>query len=166
MLRIILTILVVIGHASYYTIKIKFGGIQYNQLMQDMMVGDTTFHRVATYLTDWIYVFHMPAYFCLSGVVFSMELKRKRYPSVWTLIVMKAKRLLAPMLFVWLVWNIPIKMLAGYYAGMNHPLLSAVMQIAFPNAVYLWFLEALFCCFVMDYIIIKGTSNNYQLIHL
>lgn len=97
----------------------------------------------------------MPAYFCLSGVVFSMELKRKRYPSVWTLIVTKAKRLLAPMLFVWLVWNIPIKMLAGYYAGMNHPLLSAVMQIAFPNAVYLWFLEALFCCFVMDYIIIK-----------
>ena len=107
--------------------------------MQDMMVGDTTFHRVATYLTDWIYVFHMPAYFCLSGVVFSMELKRKRYPSVWTLIVTKAKRLLAPMLFVWLVWNIPIKMLAGYYAGMNHPLLSAVMQIAFPNAVYLWY---------------------------
>ena len=98
--------------------------------MQDMMVGDTTFHRVATYLTDWIYVFHMPAYFCLSGVVFSMELKRNRYPSVWPLIVTKAKRLLAPMLFVWLVWNIPIKMLAGYYTGMNHPLLSAVMQIA------------------------------------
>ena len=109
-------------HASYYTIKTKFGGIQYDQLMQDMMVGDTTFHRVATYLTDWIYVFHMPAYFCLSGVVFSMELKRKRYPSVLYVYLLKAKRLLAPMLFVWLVWNIPIKMLAGYYAGMNHPI--------------------------------------------
>ena len=97
----------------------------------------------------------MSAYFCLLSVVFSMKLKRKRYPSVWTLIVTKVKWLLALMLFVWLVWNIPIKMLAGYYAGMNHPLLSAVMQIVFPNAVYLWFLEALFCCFVMDYIIIK-----------
>ena len=159
-LRIILTVLVVIGHASYYTINTKFGGIHYDQLMQDMRVGDTTFHRVAMYLTDWIYVFHMPAYFCLSGVVFSMELKRNRYPSVWMLIVTKAKRLLAPMLFVWLVWNIPIKMLAGYYTGMNHPLLSAVMQMAFPNAVYLWFLEALFCCFVMDYIIIKHIRNQ------
>lgn len=42
---------------------------------------------------------------------------------------------------------------------MNHPLLSAMMQIAFPNAVYLWFLEALFCCFVMDYIITKYIKN-------
>ena len=158
-LRIILTILVVIGHASYYTIKTKFGGIYYDQLMQGMMVEDTTFHRVVTYLTDWIYVFHMPAYFCLSGVIFSMELKRNRYSSVWKLIVTKAKRLLAPMLFVWLIWNIPIKMLTGYYMGMNHPLLSAMMQIAFPNAVYLWFLEALFCCFVMDYIITKYIKN-------
>lgn len=85
-LRSLLTILVVIDHASYYTIKIKFGGIHYDQLMQDMMVEDTTFHRVATYLTNWIYAFHMPAYFCLSGVVFSLELKRNRYSSVWTLI--------------------------------------------------------------------------------
>ena len=106
-------------------------------------------HKATSLLTEWIYSFHMPAYFCLSGAVFSMELKKNRYSSVSKLIREKAKRLLIPLLFVWLVWNIPIKMLAGYYDGLAHPLMMAVIQIIFPNAVYLWFLEALFFCFVI-----------------
>lgn len=104
----------------------------------------------------------MPAYFCLSGAVFSMELKKNRYSFVSKLIREKAKRLLIPLLFVWLVWNIPIKMLAGYYDGLAHPLMMAVIQIIFPNAVYLWFLEALFFCFVMDYVIEKHIKNVGQ----
>lgn len=90
-------------------------------------------------------------------------IKKNRYSSVSKLIREKAKRLLIPLLFVWFVWNIPIKMLAGYYDGLAHPLMMAVIQIIFPNAVYLWFLEALFFCFIMDYVIekhIKMWDNN------
>lgn len=87
-----------------------------------MMIQDAGVHKATSLLTEWIYSFHMPAYFCLSGAVFSMELKKNRYSSVSKLIREKAKRLLIPLLFVWLVWNIPIKMLAGYYDGLAHPL--------------------------------------------
>ena len=161
-LRILLTVLVVLGHASYYTINTKFGGIHYDQILSDMMIQDAGVHKATSLLTEWIYSFHMPAYFCLSGAVFSMELKKNRYSSVSKLIREKAKRLLIPLLFVWLVWNIPIKMLAGYYDGLAHPLMMAVIQIIFPNAVYLWFLEALFFCFVMDYLIEKHIKNVGQ----
>ena len=157
-----MTVLVVLGHASYYTINTKFGGIHYDQILSDMMIQDAGVHKATTILTEWIYSFHMPAYFCLSGTVFSMELKKNRYSSVSNLIREKAKRLLIPLLFVWLVWNIPIKMLAGYYDGLAHPLMMAVIQIIFPNAVYLWFLEALFFCFVMDYVIEKHIKNVGQ----
>ena len=161
-LRILLTILVVLGHASYYTINTKFGGIHYDQILSDMMIQDAGVHKATSLLTEWIYSFHMPAYFCLSGAVFSLELKKNRYSSVSKLIREKAKRLLIPLLFVWFVWNIPIKMLAGYYDGLAHPLMMAVIQIIFPNAVYLWFLEALFFCFIMDYVIEKHIKNVGQ----
>ena len=161
-LRILLTVLVVLGHASYYTINTKFGGIHYDRILSDMMVQDAGFHKATTLLTEWIYSFHMPAYFCLSGTVFSMELKKNRYSSASKLIREKTKRLLIPLLFVWLVWNIPIKMLAGYYDGLAHPLMMSVIQIIFPNAVYLWFLEALFFCFVMDYVMEKHIKNIVQ----
>ena len=59
------------------------------------------------------------------------------------------------MLFVWVAWNIPIKMVSGYYSGLKHPIIQSLLQIIFPNAVYLWFLEALFFCFIMDYILEK-----------
>ena len=161
--------MVVIGHASYYTIKTKFGGIYYDQMMLEYMVDDTLFHRITSELTNWIYVFHMPAYFCLSGVIFSIEMKKTRYSSLQELAVAKAKRLLLPMLFVWVVWNIPIKMLSGYYSGLTHPLAEAVLQIVFPNAVYLWFLEALFFCFIMDYVLVKMVrkcSNQFIIVGL
>ena len=77
-----MTVLVVLGHASYYTINTKFGGIHYDQILSDMMIQDAGVHKATSLLTEWIYSFHMPAYFCLSGAVFSLELKKNRYSSV------------------------------------------------------------------------------------
>ena len=58
-LRILLTILVVLGHASYYTINTKFGGILYDQILRDMLIQDAGVHKATTLLTEWIYLFHI-----------------------------------------------------------------------------------------------------------
>ena len=97
-LRVILAALVVLGHGSFYTLETAFGGVDYSRLM----AGDTFFHEVVTRLSGWIYTFHMPTYFCLSGAVFSLELSRGKYPSLGPLAAAKARRLLMPLCFVWL----------------------------------------------------------------
>ena len=45
LLRIILVVLVVIGHGTYYDIITKFGGINYGILMSDASISDTMFHK-------------------------------------------------------------------------------------------------------------------------
>ncbi|MBO5474039.1 MAG: hypothetical protein J6A08_09675, partial [Lachnospiraceae bacterium] len=54
-LRIILTILVVVGHGTYYRIVTEFGGVDYVELMANSGVSDSLFHVVANKLTTWIY---------------------------------------------------------------------------------------------------------------
>ena len=104
----------------------------------------------------------MPAYFCLSGAVFSIELKKNKYPSVFDLIKCKARRLLLPLLFVWICWNIPIKMFSHYYERLKYPFIAALEQIPFPYCVYLWFIEALFFIFILDYYIEKISNIKTQ----
>ena len=54
-----------------------------------------------------------------------------------------------------------IQWFTGYYTV---SLLSAFFQIIFPNNFYLWYLEALFFCFIIDYIIEKKCNSlTYQL---
>lgn len=161
-LRVILAALVVLGHGSFYTLKTAFGGVDYGGLLG----RDTVFHGVISGLSSWIYTFHMPAYFCLSGAVFALELRRGKYPSLGRLAAAKARRLLAPLCFVWLAWNIPLKWVSGYYAGQAHPLGAALVQIFFPEGVYLWFLEALFLVFLLDHLLvtrIQSTARQFGL---
>lgn len=149
-LRVILAVLVVLGHSSFYTLETAFGGVDYGQLSGQ----DTVFHGVVSCFSSWIYTFHMPAYFCLSGAVFALELRRGKYPSLGQLAAAKARRLLVPLCFVWLTWNLPLKWVSGYYAGQARPLGAALTQIFFPEGVYLWFLEALFLVFLLDYLLV------------
>lgn len=129
------------------------GGIKYDSLMADALVHDTTVHRVALLLTSFVTTFHMPAFFCISGVIFAMEVKKGKYDSLRKCATVKAKRLLLPMLFVWIAYNIPTKFMVGYFSDQADPVASAFLQILFPANVYLWFLEVLFILFMMDYLL-------------
>ena len=93
-LRIILVILVVIGHGSYYDIITKYGGIKYGQMMELASISDTLFHRLVNSLTRFIYTFHMPLFIALSGSLFVL----KKDLSTMEFIKAKAKRLLVPFL--------------------------------------------------------------------
>lgn len=80
-LRTILVILVVIGHATYYDIITPFGGIQYGMLMKESGIQDTAFHVLMSEITNFIYTFHMPAFIALSGSLFALG-KRMSFKDV------------------------------------------------------------------------------------
>ena len=149
LLRIILVVLVVIGHGTYYDIVTKFGGINYGTMMSNALIPDTIFHKITSILTSFIYTFHMPAFIALSGSLFSL----KKNVSMKEIIVKKAKRLLIPFLAVWFFWNLPIKYFSGYYAGVS--IKGMLLQLIFPSCVYLWYLECLFFVFLIASFICK-----------
>lgn len=79
-LRVFLTILVVVGHGTYYKIQTPFGGVDYSGLMLLEGVEDTKIHILTSYLTGLIYTFHMPVFFAFIIVYFIGTLKCKE---VW-----------------------------------------------------------------------------------
>ena len=130
-LRILLVILVVIGHATYYDIITPFGGIQYGMLMKESGIQDTAFHVLMSEITNFIYTFHMPAFIALSGSLFALGKKI----GFKDFIIKKAKRLMIPFFIVWLLWNIPIKYMTEYYSGVTA--YQVFEQMLFPSCVYL-----------------------------
>lgn len=157
-IRVVLTILVVIGHAAFYNTITPFGQIRYQELMTESGVHDTISHSIITVVSDWIYTFHMPAFFALSGCLFGSQVKKGKYSLIVELIGNKAKRLIIPFVIVWLFWNFPIKILTGYYDGISVSRMA--MQLFFPNRVYLWYLESLFFAFVLAWIIEHSVKSK------
>lgn len=143
-MRVILVVLVVIGHGIFYTIDTNFGGIYIYEAMNDAGIKDTAFHELLLYVSSFIYSFHMPAFFSVSGMLFFRQIEKGRYRSLKSLAVIKFKRLIVPLIFTWMIVNIPIKWISGYYKDLEHPFFSALFQVLVPYDVYLWYLESLF----------------------
>ena len=150
----VLVILVVIGHSTYYDIITHFGGIKYGMLMKEAGIQDTIFHKFVNEITNYIYTFHMPVFISLSGSLFALGKKI----NMRALIAKKAKRLLIPFFVVWLFWNIPIKYFSGYYDNVN--IGKMIEQMIFPSCVYLWYLECLFFVFIIVYLICKFNEKT------
>lgn len=146
-IRVTLVILVVLGHSDFYQIKTAFGGIYLMNEMELHQVQDTQLHGIIRMLSAIIYSFHMPAFVALSGALYMKHYGK--YKTFRGLIEEKARNLLLPYLIVWILWNIPIKYIAGYYKGI--PVWKWLAQIVVPYDVYLWFLLSLFIVFALSY---------------
>lgn len=120
-------------------------------------ISDTKVHLAIKIISNYLYSFHMPAFFALSGCLFWNQIKQNRW-TLSSLIGKKFKRLILPLFGTWFFWNIPIKYISGYYLGV--PFSKVLLQLIFPNRVYLWYLESLFLVFVIVYITIKLIHNN------
>lgn len=149
-MRIILIILVVLGHSTFYSINTPFGGIDYEDLMKKALIVDTMSHRIMAIISSAIYTFHMPAFICLSGLFFSKQIKKNKW-TLKNLVQTKLKKLILPCVFIWFFWNLPVKLLSGYYIDIS--IKNMILQIIFPEKVYLWYLEALFFCFIFAYLL-------------
>lgn len=157
-LRVILVVLVIFGHSTFYKISTKYGGIDYYTPLVEEGFRDASIHVMLDYLKGIVYKFHMPAFVFLSGIIFRKECDRNKYHSIRLLIAKKNRRLIIPCLLAWLLWNIPIKYFSGYYQFQDNPLISALLQILNPYQVHLWYLEALFFIFLVFYYLKKVSS--------
>ena len=157
-LRILLVIMVVLGHSTYLKIDTNFGGIDYLQYLEESDNFPTKFYSVVENITNSIYLFHMPVFIFLSGVMFKRALDNRKYDKFKYLVKDKFLKLIVPLIFVWTIWNIPIKYFSNYYQGIST--LDMYIQIIFSSNVYLWFLEALFFSFLINWFIVKKVKSR------
>ena len=137
-----MTILVVIGHSTYYSIVTEYGGVDYAGMMRANGVNDAVVHKMLSVVTGAIYSFHMPLFMALSGALFSRSKTRDFLPFVKN----KAQRLLLPFAVVALFVSVPLKYLAGYWDGSENIFRDVfVGQYLIQGNTHLWFFVTLFC---------------------
>lgn len=111
--RVIATMLVVMGHCTYLKIATDFGGCDYSYYFD----SNNIISRLLVALNSLIYAFHMPLFMALSGALFYRNIRAGDYRNLKQLIAIKSKRLLLPFVVVSLFYSIPLKYISGYYRG-------------------------------------------------
>lgn len=149
LMRILLTLTVILGHSRYL-----------EWVPYDLVNGDTCvlpanaayWGNILSYadkLCSFIYGFHMPLFFVLSGIV-AYVTKETTFSSFDKLVINKIRRLLIPYVVYGLLWMIPWRVFAQVYDKENiHTALEGLFNFTFSG--HLWFLPALFCVFIMFY---------------
>ncbi len=134
--KVLATVLVVVAHATVmYT---DSGAID---------VSGTS--CLLTYLTEYIYSFHMPLFFFLSGCVYGYCIELGKYERTLPFIFTKFKRLIIPYLFFGLFVVTPTMLMLGLWDSglVNYVYRGIVLAL---NARHLWYLPALFFIFVLS----------------
>lgn len=162
-LRVVATILVVIGHCTYFKISTPYGGCDYSYLF-----GDTSFiFKLINKLTEFIYIFHMPLFIALSGALFEKSLIKGHYPSFKRIVNKKAKNLLVPFIVVTLLYSTPIKFLSGYFDGSTNLIKDVfVGQILIQGNTHLWYLFSLFSIFLVGYLFLNNSKDKQSILLL
>ena len=156
-IRVIATILVVIGHAGYLSMVTSYGGID------TIIFESNPGQRLIDYAIRFIYSFHMPLFFFLSGAVFNNAVLRGKYKGVTDVILDKSKRLLVPYIAATALYVVPIKYAVGYYSKSPDVIYDIVVgQLFITGNTHLWFLIVLFEITILSYIIISLKSSNFS----
>lgn len=158
-LRVSLVLLVVFGHCLYTEVITDFGGIDYHN-------GHEGICRIQGYLTllvNYVYTFHMPLFMAVSGACYALGFAK--FKSFSELSSNKAKRLLVPFILVTVFYQIPIKYFSGYYVYSESILKDMLLgQILLMGNSHLWFLVALFICFMVFWCIYPFFKKNKVLV--
>lgn len=155
-LRLIATILVVIGHSRYISMDAANGGVHY---VMPEFTNPAFYSYIISFfglMVSYIYSFHMPLFFFLSGAV----LRLKPLKSYDAFCKDKIKRLIVPYFAVGFLFMLPVKYLAGFY---NSEGLHMAYRTFYSGADsdHLWFLTALFWCMLL-FAAIKKTCERFR----
>ena len=166
-IRVIATIFVVIGHAAYLKIVTANGGINYILPSQLSPTYNGFLLSSFRFLAIWVYTFHMPLFFFLSGAVLGL----KPIGQLFSFIKSKIHRLIIPYLLVALFFMFPIKYLGNFYtsSGLSKAIISFFTGLGGSDEGHLWFLIALFWCLIIFVCITKildKLHSNYPIIVL
>lgn len=168
-MRVLLTILVVIGHSAYLNMSFGFGGVDYTSADSLGNCFSTGYYAFLFQIVGIIYFFHMPAFFFLSGAVFhaggnkyesvpleNQERLKKDCFDFGIMVEKKGKRLLYPAIVAGVFWMIPLKYLGNGYSSI------AVLPYAVINGIFLgqgtghlWYLYTLFWIFLISCLLFK-----------
>lgn len=150
-LRLFATILVVIGHSAYLHIETQFGGVDYTlptDISRTYNFIFLVFMRDG--LSGWVYGFHMPLFFMLSGAVLAL----KPILGFDNVVKGKIKRLLIPYYLCGCFFMLPLKRLGNFYTNDTLPL-AYNSFLGGGESGHLWFLPALFWCILCFVLLIK-----------
>lgn len=143
-LRLIATVLVVVGHSAYWVINTAHGGVYYGA-DEFAWIAPAYFSAVfggVRAVAGWVYRFHMAVFFFLSGAV--LRLRPVGVPGRF--LAKKVRRLLVPYYLCGLAWMFPLKWLSGFYTVQTLPAALGDFLSGGSDAGHLWFLWALFWC--------------------
>ena len=143
-LRLIGTVLVVVGHSSYISMHTKLGGVDYVLPGDVNPVYYSLFFRLFRMSSGWVYGFHMPLFFMLSGAVLALNGER----DFDSFAASKVRRLAVSYFACGIFFMLPVKYLGNFYSAENF----AEAVRSFLNggeSGHLWFLAALFWCMVI-----------------
>lgn len=153
-LRLIAIIYVVIGHSAYLKISTTYGGVAYVLPTDIHQLYNHPFFEWIRYISVWVYGFHMPLFFMLSGAVLAL----KPIGDMDSIIKRKTKRLLIPYFFYGCLFMLPVKWLGNFYS--NESIIQALKGFLHgEDSGHLWFLTALFWC-IIAFVIIKKALNK------
>ena len=168
-LRVILILLVVFGHIHYRAMSFGHGELNFIKDPEIFFAFQGSFFIILKKIIDAIYSFHMSLFFALSGAVCFIQ--RKKLKKGFNFIVNKINRLLVPYLLTGLFFMIPIKYLIGGYKLEEVPgamlglitLTNDSGDFTFINDQgHLWFLVALFWCFVLFVLLYRLLCSTKQ----
>ena len=156
-LRLLATICVVIGHSFYLNNETVYGRIDYLCLESAQNIYNTFYYQWSLKIVSWIYSFHMPLFFFLSGAVLAL----KPIGIYKHFVAKKAVRLLIPYICVGYFFMIPMKYISGFYddQGLKQAIKGLWRGI---ESGHLWFLPALF----WNMIIFAALCKIFEKIHL
>ena len=158
-LRIMAVITVVIGHSAY----LEWGGDNgfiscvsdiYSPVMWSIPI------RILQFLSGWVYSFHMPLFFILSGACYEATGGCSHYNNnIDKLVVKKTKSLIVPLLLIAVLYMIPLKRLVGFYDNTT-AFQSIQFLLSGTNAYgHLWFLLTLFWVFILFFLLEKSIGQ-------
>ena len=157
-LRVIATLLVVVGHSNFYLISTNIRGLGYNASIY--VIDHSRFWTLSSYLVGLIYSCHMQLFFVISGYVFALCLKKGKYKTFTALTTAKVHRLLIPYIAVTILYNIPILMCADYF---SHNIRNVLLYFIGYGKNHLWYLSALFLIFLLVYsVLFLGNKMTFM----
>ncbi|MEG1384999.1 MAG: acyltransferase, partial [Oscillospiraceae bacterium] len=140
-LRIIGIMLVVVGHA---------GSVEIASISGATGFAASAVNELVEFSQVYIYSFHMPLFFFLSGAVFNLAKTGERpFESVFK---SKFLHLMVPYFCFLILYSLPVKMLAGVYNLPTSAYIVSNMFATTESSGHLWFLYKLFSATMLFWI--------------
>ncbi len=148
-------VLVVLGHSTGVTEKMSL----------KISLADPVYAFFFHGVVGWIFTFHMPLFFAISGFLYCHFTLQNSDVDLWKLVRSKFNRLIVPYLTISTI-SYPVKVLLSRHAlrPVDFNFYSYLKSMIFPwenTIVYFWFLPTLFFTFIIGSLVLQKRRSIY-----